>query len=78
MPWKQSMLQIMFFFSVDQTYNLGEPSASKDADPGCSTEIARAVSFGINTNFLVAIIVCIAILLSKCLYEIVLLHGVAC
>jgi len=47
----------------DKTYNLGEPSASRDADPGCSTEIARAVSFGINTNFLVAIIVCIAILL---------------
>jgi hypothetical protein len=54
------------FSSVDQTYNLGEPSDSKDVDPGCSRGIARAVSFGINTNFLVAIIVCIAILLSKC------------
>ena len=68
----------VFFLSVAQTYNLGEPSASRDADPGCSTEVARAVSFGINTNFLVAIIVCIAILLSKCLSEIVLLHGLVC
>ncbi|PSN30050.1 DE-cadherin [Blattella germanica] len=47
------------------TYNLGEPSDSKDVDPGCSRGIARAVSFGINTNFLVAILVCIAILISK-------------
>lgn len=47
----------------DKTYNLGEPSDSRDVDPGCSRGIARAVSFGINTNFLVAIIVCIAILL---------------
>lgn len=47
----------------DKTYNLGEPSDSRNADPGCSKGVARAVSFGINTNFLVAIIVCIAILL---------------
>ncbi|XP_021942527.1 DE-cadherin isoform X2 [Zootermopsis nevadensis] len=47
----------------DKTYNLGEPSDSKDVDPGCSRGVARAVSFGINTNFLVAILVCIAILL---------------
>jgi hypothetical protein len=57
---------------------LGEPSDSKDADPGCSKGVARAVSFGINTNFLVAIIVCIAILLSKCVSAVVLLYGVAC
>lgn len=53
------------FASVYQTYNLGEPSDSKDVDAGCSRGMARAVSFGINTNFLVAILVCIAILLSK-------------
>lgn len=46
-----------------KTYNLGEPSDSKDVDPDCSRGVARAVSFGINTNFLVAILVCIAILL---------------
>ncbi|XP_069678927.1 DE-cadherin [Periplaneta americana] len=47
----------------DKTYNLGDPGESKDVDPGCSIGVARAVSFGINTNFLVAILVCIAILL---------------
>lgn len=52
-----------------QTYNLGMPSLSKNADPGCNTGMAKAVSFGIDTNFLVAILVCIAILLSKYLYH---------
>ncbi|XP_001603649.2 DE-cadherin isoform X2 [Nasonia vitripennis] len=45
------------------TFNLGMPSLSLNADPGCSTGMAKAVSFGIDTNFLVAILVCIAILL---------------
>ncbi|XP_017889849.1 DE-cadherin isoform X2 [Ceratina calcarata] len=45
------------------TYNLGMPSLSRNADPGCDHGMAKAVSFGINTNFLVAILVCIAILL---------------
>lgn len=39
------------------------PSLSKNADPGCNHGMAKAVSFGIDTNFLVAILVCIAILL---------------
>lgn len=51
-----------------QTYNLGRPSLSKNADPGCSGGMAKAVSFGIDTNFLVAILVCIAILLSKSIF----------
>ncbi|KAE8744365.1 hypothetical protein FOCC_FOCC009018 [Frankliniella occidentalis] len=46
-----------------KTYNLGMPSLAKNADPGCNTGMAKAVSFGIDTNFLVAILVCIAILL---------------
>ncbi|XP_014469556.1 PREDICTED: DE-cadherin isoform X2 [Dinoponera quadriceps] len=45
------------------TYNLGMPSISKNADPGCNHGMAKAVSFGIDTNFLVAILVCVAILL---------------
>ncbi|XP_050595073.1 DE-cadherin isoform X1 [Bombus affinis] len=45
------------------TYNLGMPSLSRNADPGCDHGMAKAVSFGIDTNFLVAILVCIAILL---------------
>ncbi|XP_032691269.1 DE-cadherin [Odontomachus brunneus] len=45
------------------TYNLGMPSLSKNADPGCNHGMAKAVSFGIDTNFLVAILVCVAILL---------------
>lgn len=39
------------------------PSLSKNADPGCNHGMAKAVSFGIDTNFLVAILVCVAILL---------------
>lgn len=39
------------------------PSLSRNADPGCDHGMAKAVSFGIDTNFLVAILVCIAILL---------------
>ncbi|XP_012283328.1 DE-cadherin [Orussus abietinus] len=45
------------------TYNLGMPVLSRNADPGCDHGMAVAVSFGIDTNFLVAILVCIAILL---------------
>ncbi|XP_076759576.1 DE-cadherin [Xylocopa sonorina] len=45
------------------TYNLGMPSLSRNADPGCDHGMAKAVSFGIDTNFLVAILVCFAILL---------------
>lgn len=39
------------------------PSLSRNADPGCDHGMAKAVSFGIDTNFLVAILVCVAILL---------------
>nr|CAD7576152.1 unnamed protein product [Timema californicum] len=45
------------------TYNLGYPSDSKNVNPGCTMEMAKAVSFGIDSNFLVAILVCVAILL---------------
>lgn len=45
------------------TYNLGMPSLSRNADPGCDHGMAKAVSFGIDTNFIVAILVCVAILL---------------
>ncbi|XP_026463684.1 LOW QUALITY PROTEIN: DE-cadherin-like [Ctenocephalides felis] len=45
-----------------QTYNLGMPSLAHNADAGCQRSFAKAVSFGIDTNFLVAILVCIAIL----------------
>lgn len=44
-------------------YNIGAPSISKNADPGCHRSIAVAVSFGINANFIIAILVCIALLL---------------
>lgn len=46
-------------------YNLGEPSDSVNAHINCNYGVAQAVTFGIDTNFLVAILVCIAILLSK-------------
>lgn len=46
-----------------RTYNIGAPSLSKNADPSCQRSVAVAVSFGIDTNFLIAILVCIAVLI---------------
>ncbi|XP_066158590.1 DE-cadherin [Euwallacea fornicatus] len=43
-------------------YNLGQPSDSYEAFPDCSYALQQAVSFGIDSNFLVAILVCIAVL----------------
>ncbi|EZA51390.1 DE-cadherin [Ooceraea biroi] len=45
------------------TYNLGMPALYKNVDPGCNHGMAKAVSFGIDTNFIVAILVCVLILL---------------
>lgn len=39
------------------------PSLSRNADPGCDHGMAKAISFGIDTNFIVAIAVCVLILL---------------
>lgn len=39
------------------------PSYAINYNPGCDHGVAKAVSFGIDTNFLVAILVCVAILL---------------
>lgn len=47
------------------TYNLGAPAVSQNAIPNCNYGIAKAV-FVIDSNFLVAILVCAAILISKC------------
>ncbi|XP_052754013.1 DE-cadherin isoform X2 [Galleria mellonella] len=47
----------------DIVYNLGQPSLEKEADPSCQRSMFTAVTFGIDTNFLVAILVCIAILI---------------
>jgi hypothetical protein len=46
-----------------RTYNLGQPSYSKHVDPGCHRSLAVAVSFGIDRNFLIAILCCIVVLL---------------
>ncbi|XP_055381774.1 DE-cadherin [Condylostylus longicornis] len=45
------------------TYNIGSPALYYKVDPGCQNAIAVAVSFGIDRNFLIAILVCIAVLL---------------
>lgn len=45
-----------------ETYNVGSPSLSRNSDPGCQRSVAVAVSFGIDTNFVIAIVVCIAVL----------------
>uniref|UniRef100_A0AAG5DFH9 DE-cadherin n=1 Tax=Anopheles atroparvus TaxID=41427 RepID=A0AAG5DFH9_ANOAO len=47
----------------ERTYNLGLPSLSKNVDPGCQRSVAVAVSFGIDSYFLIAIIACIVLLL---------------
>lgn len=54
-----------------KSYNLGQPELSKNVDLGCNHGLATAYSFGIDTNFIVAILVCITILLSKFLFMII-------
>lgn len=46
-------------------YNLGAPSDEYKSYPGCNYGVMQAVTFGIDSNFLVAILVCVAILISK-------------
>lgn len=46
-----------------RTYNIGTPSLSKNADPGCQHLIVGAVSIGVNMSFLIAVLVLLAILL---------------
>ncbi|XP_050519455.1 DE-cadherin isoform X2 [Diabrotica virgifera virgifera] len=44
-------------------YNLGAPSDAFQAYPDCNYAVMQAVTFGIDSNFLVAILVCVAILI---------------
>ncbi|KAG5874266.1 hypothetical protein JTB14_028073 [Gonioctena quinquepunctata] len=44
-------------------YNLGEPSDLYQAYSDCNYGVMQAVTFGIDSNFLVAILVCVAILI---------------
>lgn len=44
------------------TYNVGMPALAHNADAGCQRSVAVAVSFGIDSNFIIAIIGCIAVL----------------
>lgn len=45
-------------------YDLGSPSEGSNFTPGCDDEfVAAVVALGINTNFLIAILVCLAIIL---------------
>lgn len=46
-------------------YNLGAPSDDYHAHVTCNYGMFQAATFGIDSNFLVAILVCLAILLSK-------------
>lgn len=47
----------------DRTYNLGQPAYAKNVDPGCTRSMAVASTFGVDRNFLIAILVCIALLI---------------
>uniref|UniRef100_A0A182PP34 Cadherin domain-containing protein n=1 Tax=Anopheles epiroticus TaxID=199890 RepID=A0A182PP34_9DIPT len=47
----------------EKTYDLGLPSLAKNADPGCQRSVAAAISFGIDSYFLIAIIACMVVLL---------------
>ncbi|XP_026497557.1 DE-cadherin isoform X4 [Vanessa tameamea] len=63
-PTNQHFLGCISNFTYnDFMYNLGRPSVERNADPGCQKSVFTAVTFGIDTNFLVAILVCIAILI---------------
>ncbi|KAL1114964.1 hypothetical protein AAG570_007787 [Ranatra chinensis] len=56
-------------------YNLGMPSRLKNIDLGCtSNTLAVAVTFGIDTSFLVAILICVAILIILLLAVVVHRH----
>ncbi|KAJ8963621.1 hypothetical protein NQ314_005521 [Rhamnusium bicolor] len=44
-------------------YNLGAPSDQYRSYPDCNYGVMQAVTFGIDSNFLVAILVCVAILI---------------
>ncbi|XP_014244956.1 DE-cadherin isoform X2 [Cimex lectularius] len=44
-------------------YNLGGPSLAKEADVGCSTGVAVAISLRVDTSFLIALLACLAILI---------------
>ncbi|EDW32821.1 GL10186 [Drosophila persimilis] len=47
----------------EHTYNLGMPSVFRNIDSGCQQSVAVAFSFGIDRNFIIAIIACLALLL---------------
>ncbi|XP_050325410.1 DE-cadherin isoform X1 [Bactrocera neohumeralis] len=47
----------------NHTYNLGAPAISRNIDSGCQRAVAVAVSFGIDRNFIIAIVACILLLL---------------
>lgn len=47
----------------DVTYNLGQPSLSLNIDPGCEKSLAAAVTFGVATTFLYALIACVILLI---------------
>lgn len=67
--WKHVPNQQGFFGCVrnltvnDRIYNLGMPALSREIDSGCQRAVAVAVSFGIDRNFIIAIITCMALLL---------------
>lgn len=64
-PTNKGFVGWLHNFTVNgQKYNLATPAVYKNAHPECNFIAAKAVSFGIDSNFLVAILVCIAILIS--------------
>ena len=46
-----------------QILNLGVPGDEKNTIPNCNHAIATAITFGINSKFLIAILLCVALLL---------------
>lgn len=47
-----------------KTYDLGKPHLAQNVDVSCNSVTARAYSFGIDTNFIVAILVCIVLMIA--------------
>lgn len=49
----------------EKIYNLGFPSLARNVDPGCVKSIAESITFRFDWTFLLAIIICLAVLTSK-------------
>lgn len=71
MEWTHTPTDINFIGCISNftyngfVYNLGQPGYGQHYTMDCNNDGPTAAAFGIDTNFIVALLVCLAILLSK-------------